>query len=294
MTLSIEDLPAPFGPMIARISCSRTSKETACSATTPPKASEMSSISRSAAPIFLPVLIGRDATGRDSRRLPRRGDAVGPRLHDSQVRRYRTGAPVLEAHLRLDEAARLARVEGIDQRGVFLADMAAAHLARARELAVVGVELLLQYEETLDLRVAERGIGGEVAVHFFHALAHQLVDRRLRGEVGVAGIGQVALLGPVGHRLHVEVDEGADPVTPVPEAHRFLDVGKELELVLDVLRREQGAVGELAHILCAVDDFQMTPDVEITAVAGVEETLRVDRLARRIRLLVVLLHDAGG
>src|SRR6266576_85182 len=229
MTLSIEDLPAPFGPMMARISCARTSKETPWSATTPPKASEMSSISRMTAPAFLAVVISRDETSRASRRLPRRGDTVGLRLHDSQVRRYRAGAAVLETHLGLDEAARPVRVEGIDQDGVFLGDVAAAHFARARELAVVGVELLLQYEETVDLRVAQRRVGGKVAVHLFDAFAHQLVDRRLRGEVGVTRIGQVALLGPVGHGLQVEVDERAHPAAPVPEAHRFLDVGKELE-----------------------------------------------------------------
>src|SRR5882762_8397068 len=239
MTLSIEDLPAPFGPMMARISCSRTSNETPWSATTPAKASEISSISRMAAPIFLPAFMSLREAGPVSRRLPRRGDTVGLRLHDSQVGRHSTRAAVLEAHLRLDEAARLVRVEGIDQHGVFLGDVAAAHLARARELAVVGVELLLQYEETVDLRVAQRRVGSKVAVHLFHAFAHQLVDRWLRGEVGVTGIGQVALLGPVGHGLHVEVDEDADFAAPVPEAHRFLDVGKELELVLDIFRREQ-------------------------------------------------------
>src|SRR6266850_62049 len=270
MTLSIEDLPAPFGPMMARISCARTSKETPWSATTPPKASETSSISSMAGPTFLSVVISWDETSRASRRLPRRGgDTVGLRLHDSQVGRHRTRAAVLETHLGLDEAARLVRVEGIDQHGVFLGDVAAAHLARARELAVVGVELLLQYEETVDLRVAQRRVGGKVAVHLFHAFAHQLVDRRLRGEVGVTGIGQVALLGPVGDGLHVEVDEDADLTAPVPEAHRFLDVGKELELVLDVFGREQRAVGELAHVFCAVDDFQVAVGVEVSGVARV-------------------------
>src|SRR5258706_140479 len=124
MTLSMEDLPAPFGPMMARISCARTSKETPWSATTPPKASETSSISRMAAPTFLPVVISRDETSRASRRLPRRGDTVGLCLHDFQVRRYRAGAAVLETHLGLDEAARLVGVEGIDQHGVFLGDVA--------------------------------------------------------------------------------------------------------------------------------------------------------------------------
>src|SRR5258706_328418 len=183
MTLSIEDLPAPFGPMMARISCSRTSNETPCSATTPPNASETSSISRMAAPVFLPAFMPlRDMHG-GSRRRPRGGDTVGLRLHDSQVGRHRTRAAVLEAHLRLDEAARLVRIQGIDQHGVFLGDVAAAHLARARELAVVGVELLLQYEETVDLRVAQRRVGGKVAGHLFHAFAHQLVDRPPRAAV---------------------------------------------------------------------------------------------------------------
>ena len=46
-------------------------------------------------------------------------------------------------------------------------------------------------------------------------------------------------------------------IAPVAEADRLLDVGIELQLVLDVLRREQGAVLELADILGAIDDFQM-------------------------------------
>src|SRR5260221_606977 len=146
MTLSIEDLPAPFGP-------------------------------RMAAPTFLPAFMSLREAGPVSRRLPRRGDTVGLCLHDSQVGRHRTRAAVLEAHLRLDEAARLVRVEGIDQHGVFLGDVAAAHLARARELAVVRVELLLQYEETGDLRVAQRRVAGKVAGDLFHAFAHPIVDR---------------------------------------------------------------------------------------------------------------------
>src|SRR5258706_14976798 len=131
MTLSTEDLPAPFGPMMARISCWRTPNDTPGSATTPPKASETSSISRMAAPTFLPAFMSLREAGPVSRRLPRRGDTVGPCLHDSQVGRDRTRAAVLEAHLRLDEAARLVRVEGIDQHGVFLGDVAAAHLSRS-------------------------------------------------------------------------------------------------------------------------------------------------------------------
>ena len=52
MQLSIELLPAPFGPMMARISCSRTSKEMSVSALTPPKRSEMFCTSRMTSPIL--------------------------------------------------------------------------------------------------------------------------------------------------------------------------------------------------------------------------------------------------
>jgi hypothetical protein len=50
MTLSIEVLPAPFGPMIARISPLRMSKEISVIAFTPPKASETLRTSMSSSP----------------------------------------------------------------------------------------------------------------------------------------------------------------------------------------------------------------------------------------------------
>ena len=43
----------------------------------------------------------------------------------------------------------------------------------------------------------------------------------------------------------------------VAEGHRLLDVGIELQLVLDVFRREQRAVAQPADVLGAVDDLQM-------------------------------------
>src|SRR3954468_17712595 len=171
MTFSIELLPAPLGPMMARISRRRTSKDTPWSALTPPKAREMASTLR----------MGSAAT------LRRRG-AADLRLGDAQVRRDHAGAPVLEAHLRLDEAVRPARIQRVDERGVFLGDVAPPHLARARELAVVGVELLVQDDEPPDLRVGELGIAGEVAVDALDAVAHQVVHRGLGREVDVSRV----------------------------------------------------------------------------------------------------------
>src|SRR6266849_3027074 len=50
MTLSIEVLPAPFGPMMARISPLRMSKETSTSARTPPNANDTRSTESSTSP----------------------------------------------------------------------------------------------------------------------------------------------------------------------------------------------------------------------------------------------------
>ena len=51
MTLSIEVLPAPFGPMMARISPLRISKETSLTALTPPNDSDTSSTASSTSPV---------------------------------------------------------------------------------------------------------------------------------------------------------------------------------------------------------------------------------------------------
>src|SRR5512145_569612 len=117
ITLSIELLPAPFGPMIARISCSRTSNETSCSARTPPNESETPSTLRIGSPILRACCI-RTASGRLLRRL----DRVGLRVGDLQGRADRAGPAVLEAHLRLDEALALAAVKRGHERSVLVGD----------------------------------------------------------------------------------------------------------------------------------------------------------------------------
>jgi len=58
MQLSMELLPAPLGPMMERISCSRTSNEMSVSALTPPNLRLMFLTSRMTSPIFLLVMGG--------------------------------------------------------------------------------------------------------------------------------------------------------------------------------------------------------------------------------------------
>src|SRR5574343_1877611 len=108
MTFSIELLPAPLGPMIERISCSRTSKEISVSALTPPKRREMFCRSRMTSPIFL------DMSGSLFR------DREGLGIDDLEVGGYLAATTVLERDLGFDELIRFAFVEGVDQQlGLF-------------------------------------------------------------------------------------------------------------------------------------------------------------------------------
>src|ERR1700686_4277673 len=177
MTLSSELLPAPLGPMIALISCSRTSSEMSLSALTPPKASDTPSRRRTESPIARTAVMRR---WRSSRRLGRAG-GERLRLGDLQVSGNDAGAGVLELHLGLDVLHGPARIERVDQRRVLFGDEAAANLARARHLVVVGIELLVQYQEALHLRIGERAFLRELGVHLLDALADQSLDFRLGG-----------------------------------------------------------------------------------------------------------------
>ena len=143
----------------------------------------------------------------------------------------------------------------------------------------------------MDLRLGEPAFRGELRVDLFHAFADEPVDFRLLRQIGIAGVGQATALGPVAHRSDVDVDERAYHVAAVAEHHGFLDVRKELELVLDVVRREHRAVGELADILGAVDDLELAAGIEQSRVAGMEVAFGVDRFRRRIGPLVVFLEQ---
>src|SRR5204862_154647 len=80
---------------------------------------------------------------------------------------------------------------------IALGDEPAPDLARAGQLAVVGVELLVQDQEAADLAARELVVGREIGVDLLDAFADQLVDLGLLGQVGVAGVWQIASFGPV-------------------------------------------------------------------------------------------------
>src|SRR5437660_84151 len=82
-----------------------------------------------------------------------------------------------------------------------------------------------------------------------------------------------AAVGPVADRAHIDVDERAHFIARVAERHRLLNVRKELELVLDVIRREHGAVAHLADVLGAVDDLELPAVVDQAGISGVKKTV---------------------
>src|SRR5690242_631197 len=202
MTLSIEVLPAPFGPMMARISRWRISRLMSVSALTPPKDRLMCSARSTASPMrFAALMMG---SARPAQWFHR---SHGRDVVDGELGLERALAAVLEGHLGRDLSRPGARIERIDQLLEALADEAAAHLARARELAVIGVELLVQDEKAVDLRAGEMRLGGEIAIDPLDAIAHEIMDRREAGQFLVAAIGDAVALGPAAHRIGVDVDE---------------------------------------------------------------------------------------
>src|SRR5215470_9200612 len=167
MTLSIEVLPAPFGPMMARISPLRISNETPLTAFTPPKASETPSTASRTSPAAISCPLGalmRRLRG-SCRLLHRAGHRHGHRVADLDARGQHAFAAVLEGHLGRDGGFGRAVVERRDQRRVALADQAAAHLLRTSDLAVVGIELLVQDEKAPDLSAGHHLVLDQRAVH---------------------------------------------------------------------------------------------------------------------------------
>src|SRR5690606_34157026 len=132
MQLSIELLPAPLGPMMARISCSRTSNEMSVSALTPPKRRLRFWMSRMTSPMgWVRMRFLRTASGG------RFGRGKGLGVEQLERGAQVAGVAIFELDLGGDELFAAARIERLDQHAVLLGNEAAPHLARARELVVI-------------------------------------------------------------------------------------------------------------------------------------------------------------
>src|SRR5262249_4379890 len=260
MTLSSEVLPAPLGPMMARISPLRMSKETPLIALTPPKASDTFSTASSTSPATISGPLGAlmPRLRARSRRPLHRRYRHGRNVANLDARGKRALAAVLERHLGRDVGLAPTAIERGDERRVAFGDEAAADLLRARDFAVVSIELFVQDQEAPNLRTGHRLLLGQRPVHLLHVLREHVIDARMPGQLLIGAIDDVVALGPIPDCGEVDVQHGADEVALVAVNHGFADVGIELELVLEVFRSWQRAVVEASDIFGPVDDLEMT------------------------------------
>src|SRR5215470_2580708 len=296
MTLSSEVLPAPLGPMMARISPLRMSKETPLIALTPPKASETSSTASSTSPatIFGPLGALMPWPRTRSRCLLHRQYRHGRHVANLDGGGERALAAILERHLGRDVGLARPAVDRRDERLVAFGDEAAAHLLRARDFAVVGVELFVQDQEAANLRAGHSLLLRQRAVHLLHMLGEHVVNARMSGQLLVRAINDIVALGPVADCGQIDVQHGADKIALVAVDHGFADVWIELELVLDVFRREQRAVVEASDIFGSVDDFEMTGLViDESGIARMHPPIGRLGLRGLLRVLVVACEHAG-
>src|ERR1700730_8562425 len=235
MMLSSDVLPAPFGPIMARISPLRMSKETPVTALTPPNESDTLSTESSTSPAamsrpvgaLMPPLRGafhdvlatraassgaphpdplpmkngeRERTGTAAplscRLLQDAGYRNGLEIADLHARAKHALAPILERHLGRDVGLLFTGIERGHERSIQLRDEAPAHFLRPRALAVIGIELLVQDEKAADLGTGHCLLARERAVHFLDMLRQHVVDQRMPRQLLIGAIDDVAALGP--------------------------------------------------------------------------------------------------
>src|SRR4051794_13696150 len=264
MTLSSDDLPAPFGPMMARTSPLRMSKLTLVSARTPPKRKEMSSTASRTSPSGRPARI--------SGCLPQ-DEGVGAGAANGEIGLKPALAPVLERDLALDTNGGGARVDRLDQRRVTLVDHLAAHLAGSRQLAVVGVELLVEEQEACDPLRLRQG-----RVHLLDLAGKQLLDLGVVCQRLVGRKADLPVLGPLRHHRVADAQDGGDVRAPVAEHDALADERRELQLVLDKLRAEARSGSGVGDVTDPVDHSQPAFVVQEPRVAGMQPTLAVQGL----------------
>src|SRR5262245_6143330 len=323
MMLSSEVLPAPFGPIMARISPLRISNETPATALTPPKASDTSSTASSTLPAAISCSLGalmprlrNDAPraagspcclshGENERiaiaarscrscRLLHRRHRHRVHVADFDASGEHALATVLERYLGGNVGLARAVVERRDQRRITFRDETTAHLLGARDFAVVGIEFLMQNEKASNLRPRHGLLLRQRAVHLLHMFREHVVDPRMRRQLLIGAIDDVVALGPVCDRGEVDVQHGANAVALVAVDYGLADIGIELELVLDAFRREQRTVVEAPDILGPIDDLEMAGlGIDETGIAGVHPSVGSLGLRSLLRVLVVAQEHAG-
>src|SRR5262249_40608148 len=156
---------------------------------------------------------------------------------------------------------------------------AAPNLLGTGQFAVVGIELLGQHEEAPDLSACQHLVDCKRAVHLRDMLRQHVGDAGMVRKLLIGAVRDGIALGPVANGRKIDIEHDGRERTTVPERHRFPDIGKELELVLDIFWREQGAVRETPYVLRTIYDLQMSGcRIDEAGVAGLNETIARQRL----------------
>jgi hypothetical protein len=95
------------------------------------------------------------------------------RSPDDEIGSHLALPPVLELDRSFDELAVPAAVQRIDQYRIFLGDEVTAHLARARQFVIIGIEFLVQDQETMNLRIGESPLAHQFAIDLFDTFLNQ-------------------------------------------------------------------------------------------------------------------------
>src|SRR4029450_7178372 len=149
MTLSSDVLPAPLGPMMARISPASISTLTSLSACTAPKARAICCTCSKGTRLSLGA--GRDALSITSATAASSlGDGYRcfwSHITDQQLCLERPTPPVFKDHLGLDCHAVIRAIQGLNERRILVRHKAASDLPGTGQLSIIRVEFFMENEE---------------------------------------------------------------------------------------------------------------------------------------------------
>src|SRR5882672_1572647 len=179
----------------------------------------------------------------------------------------------------------LAAIHGFDLGGVTLVHETPLQLHGRRQFLVLGRQLALDQEELLDGLDA-----GEVDIDRLDLALDQILDLRRPAQAGIIGKGNVMVLSELLNILHVDHDK-AGQIRPLVADHDGVgDVGRELQLVLDLRRRDVLSARGDDDVLHPVGDLDEALIVDRADIAGVQPPPGIDGLGGLFRL-VEIAHE---
>src|SRR2546421_1694561 len=233
MTFSSDVLPAPLGPMMAKISPVLISTLTSLSACTAPKARAICcACSKGAFPSLGAGCNGRSVTSATA--VSSLGDCYRcfwSHVTDQQLCFERAAPSVLKDHLGLDRHTVISAIQGLDERRILLRHKATPDFPGTGQLAIIRVELFMKDEEAADLGSRHLWIVHQTHIYARNFLLDEVVDLWPNCQIRIARVSQSTAFGPVSYGSEVDVDEGPDKRPLLAIHHSFFDERTKFEFV---------------------------------------------------------------